>query len=97
MAESRWRLQVFRDDGSVKSEQTFTNSDQAYRAFDALAPSIPKRLQVRVAGKARYATLESEGATADGAVTHAFKAAPNWADVCDVCGESENDPRHGAP
>ena len=61
MQESRWRLQVFRADGFVDSEQTFTNSDQAYRAFDALAPSIPKRLQVRHAGKARYETLETEG------------------------------------
>lgn len=26
---------------------------------------------------------------------HTFKPAPNWGDVCDVCGESEDDPRHG--
>lgn len=127
MTEARWRLQILRVDGSVEREQTFANEDTAFRAFDALAPSLPKRLQVRSPGRSRYVTLESEGcgiakladeiagtleelgeeqrrareaeSLAPGEEPasqrmHAFKAAPNWGDVCDVCGESENDPRH---
>jgi hypothetical protein len=90
MAESRWRLQVFRADGFIDREQLFTNEDQAFRAFDALAPSIPKRLQVRYAGKARYITVDYEG-------RHAFKPSPHFSDCCEACGEAETHETHGAP
>lgn len=117
MTESRWRLQILRADGVegasiVDREQTFTNEDTAFRAFDALLPSIPKRLQMRAAGKSRYVTIESEGCgvptLADEVETdehgraslvgrHTFKASPCWVDVCEACGEAESHENHGAP
>jgi hypothetical protein len=106
MAESRWRLQVFRADGSVESEWIFVNEHQALRAFDALAPSIPKCLQVRRAGKARYVTVESEGRpearpkdapSTDGGelVPHEFKAHAQFHECCEVCGEAQSHEAHG--
>lgn len=60
MAESRWRLQLLRVDGTVEREQVFSHEGTAFQAFDALAPSSPKRLQLRAAGKSRFVTIEGE-------------------------------------